>query len=195
MSTKKGMAELDLGPTGKTVAVNIARRREALNLSYVALEQRLIKAGQRIPALGLRRIEARARKVDVDELLALAFALECTPTFLLSPLDPEAPVTAIKDGELIWEEKRAWLQGKAKLTPSSLAHFWERESLSQDAVISASEYLLRAVESGQRSPKPKHYYEAERDEAVARKAFSDERRAHFTNDFEGDTFAWNAQDD
>jgi transcriptional regulator with XRE-family HTH domain len=49
------------------------------------LSRRLDEAGRPIPALGLRRIENGERRVDVDDLAALAFALGVNPNALLFP--------------------------------------------------------------------------------------------------------------
>lgn len=189
------MTELDLGPTGIRVSINVAKRREALNLTYAALEKRLISCGHRIPALGLRRIEARARRVDVDDLLALAFALECTPLFLLSPATPNEPVTAIKEGELTWEEIRTWIQGRVKLTPTDLGLFWEREAIEAAGNFDAAEKTLTAIDDGKRSASSKPIYEKRRDEALERKTLSEERMAHYYDDFYGEPFPWANQNE
>lgn len=87
MNEKKGMKRIDLGATGERVAEQIALLRNELNLTYAALEKRLEAGGHKIPALGLRRIEAKARKVDADDLTALAIALEVSPLTLILPQD------------------------------------------------------------------------------------------------------------
>lgn len=85
MTEKKGMKRIDLGPTGERVAEQIARLRGEKNLTYAALEKRLEEGGHKIPALGLRRIEAKARHVSVDDLTAIAVALDVSPLTLLLP--------------------------------------------------------------------------------------------------------------
>lgn len=75
----------DPGKTGKTVASNIERLRTDDSLSYAELSRRLDELGNPIPPLGLRRIEESERKVDVDDLVALAVALATTPSYLLMP--------------------------------------------------------------------------------------------------------------
>ena len=59
--------------------------REARNLGYAELSRRLAELGREIPSLGLRRIEAGERRVDVDDLVALALALDVAPVALLFP--------------------------------------------------------------------------------------------------------------
>src|ERR1700682_3199392 len=74
-----------LGPTGETVRANIQRLREARNLGYAKLYRKLEEIGRPIPELGLRRIESGTRRVDVDDLMALAAALDVSPATLLMP--------------------------------------------------------------------------------------------------------------
>jgi transcriptional regulator with XRE-family HTH domain len=78
--------EPDIGATAKTVAENVKRLREKQNLSYTQLSDRLQRiAGWSINAVGVRRIEAGERRVNVDDLMALAVALEVSPETLLMP--------------------------------------------------------------------------------------------------------------
>jgi transcriptional regulator with XRE-family HTH domain len=81
------MAEkrVPLGPTGETVRANIERLRDKQNLGYTDLARKLEQVGRPIPVLGLRRIEAAERRVDVDDLMALAAALDVSPVTLLMP--------------------------------------------------------------------------------------------------------------
>lgn len=83
---------------------NIKRIREGQRLTYVELVERLASIGRPIPILGLRRIERGERRVDLDDLLALAKALRVNPVDLMVPADladeepysvaPEVPTTA-----------------------------------------------------------------------------------------------------
>lgn len=81
MSEKKN----PLGPTGLTVAANIKRLREEQRLTYVELSHTLSELGRPIPTLGLSRIESGQRRVDADDLMALASALGAAPNILLMP--------------------------------------------------------------------------------------------------------------
>ncbi|MED5813858.1 XRE family transcriptional regulator [Mycolicibacterium sp. 050232] len=72
-----------LGATGETVAENVRRLRG--DMQYTKLAARLIEIGRPIPTLGLRKIESNERRVDTDDLLALAAALEVSPIALLMP--------------------------------------------------------------------------------------------------------------
>jgi transcriptional regulator with XRE-family HTH domain len=75
----------DLGPTGVSVSHNVKRLREARRLGYAELSRQLAEIGREIPPLGLRRIESGQRRVDADDLVALAVALDASPIILLMP--------------------------------------------------------------------------------------------------------------
>lgn len=90
-----------LGPTGETVRANVIALRERRNLSYAQLSRKLKTAGRAIPELGLRRIEDGDRRVDVDDLMALAEALEVWPIALLMPATTMAGLTVETGDELV----------------------------------------------------------------------------------------------
>ncbi|MDH6282596.1 helix-turn-helix domain-containing protein [Prescottella agglutinans] len=105
-----------LGPTGEVVAHNIRRLRDAANLTYAELGRRLEANGRTIPTLGLRKIESGERRVDADDLVALALALGVTPIALLMPVEAsltdavDVTVTGLKGistSRQVWE----WLRG------------------------------------------------------------------------------------
>jgi transcriptional regulator with XRE-family HTH domain len=87
-----------LGPTGNTVRDNVLRYRTRMNLGYADLARRLEALGRPIPVLGLSRIERGERRVDVDDLLALAVALGVSPTSLLLPDTAAADETVSATG-------------------------------------------------------------------------------------------------
>lgn len=76
------------GPTGLRVAANIKALREAAGISVRGLSARLAELGRPILASGVHKIEQGQRRVDADELVALALALDVAPNRLLLP--PEA---------------------------------------------------------------------------------------------------------
>lgn len=83
-------------------------------MTFVALSRRMTELGRPVPPLGLRRMEAGERRVDVDDLLALARALEVSPIVLLLPANVSL-TDAIKHtavGEVSSERMRRWLGGE-----------------------------------------------------------------------------------
>lgn len=94
------------GPTGARVAHNLRRLRDERKVSRQKLAERMEALGRKIVPSGIEKIERQTRRVDVDDLVALALALDVTPNALLLPpaadetetyLTPNAsaPATAI----------------------------------------------------------------------------------------------------
>jgi 8-oxo-dGTP pyrophosphatase MutT (NUDIX family) len=80
-------ARVPLGPVGHYVIANLKDLRDARRLTYRELADRLAALGRPIPTLGLSRIEKGTRRVDADDLVALAIALGVNPSALLMPRD------------------------------------------------------------------------------------------------------------
>ncbi len=100
----------DLGPTGEHVALKVRTFREARHLGYAALSRRLGELGRKIPPLALRRIEAGERRVDVDDLVALALAFDVAPVALLLPTDRDGFRCLVANGDhYAWQH--IWLWG------------------------------------------------------------------------------------
>lgn len=104
-----GTRAVERGPAAGRVAANVEAWRRHRRLSLEALSLRMSDVGRPVLASGLSKIEQGERRVDVDDLVALALALEVTPTRLLLP--PEA------DGEPVQ------LTG-AVSAPASMAWRW-----------------------------------------------------------------------
>jgi transcriptional regulator with XRE-family HTH domain len=98
------------------LAASTRRIRRACNVTTAALSQRLAAIGHPIADTGITKTEKGDRRVDADDLVALALALGVTPNTLLMPqvdylgasgthyLTPEAIGTA----EELWQ----WAQGE-----------------------------------------------------------------------------------
>ncbi|CAH0274591.1 hypothetical protein SRABI83_03744 [Arthrobacter sp. Bi83] len=102
-----------MGPTGEAVARNLKRLRGSLTLRE--LQRKLRDVGHEISASGLQKIEAGARRVDVDDLMALAIALGVNPNAVLLPWSSDEPleVTGAKVGDLVlmWD----WAEGESPI--------------------------------------------------------------------------------
>lgn len=105
-----------LGPTGECLSENISRLRRARGLSYRELSEKLSELGRPIPTLGLSRIENRERRVDADDLMALAAALAVNPNaLLLPPVADQTPAEVTGAGEVpSWRAWR-WADGQEPL--------------------------------------------------------------------------------
>lgn len=128
---------MDLGPTGETVAYNVRRLRG--ERTYKEVSEQLGKIGRPIPPLAVRRIEEGARRVDADDLLALAVVLGVNPSALLFPpamgSDIMLRTTGIKQhvpSEALWD----WATGTQALG------FWDPMWSTQPETGSAGESRL-----------------------------------------------------
>lgn len=107
------------GPTAAAVARNIGRVRFAREMTQQALSDRLTQLGRPIPTSSIGKIEAGLRTVDVDDLMALALALEVSPLGLLLPRTSsrtdDIEVTGTHGpAENVWK----WATGYASQDPS-----------------------------------------------------------------------------
>jgi transcriptional regulator with XRE-family HTH domain len=102
-----------------SVTHNVRRLREERRLTYAELSRQLADMGREIPPLGLRRIESGERRVDADDLVALALALGVTPITLLMPYteteDTRVEVTGLREpvrDTTLWQ----WLQAELPIS-------------------------------------------------------------------------------
>ena len=111
-----------LGPTGATVAHNVKRLRTRLDWGFNDLAGRLAELGRPIPPLGLRKIESLQRRVDADDLVALAVALATNPNALLLPptSNPKHAVTVTAVGERPASDVWQWATGQQPLDDSTV---------------------------------------------------------------------------
>jgi transcriptional regulator with XRE-family HTH domain len=101
----------DLGPIGENVTQTLRKFREMRRFGYADLSRKLAQYGREIPPLGLRRIESGERRVDVDDLAALAVALNVSPLALLLPMEDSRVLPADEDAHAsdeIWRWGRGF---------------------------------------------------------------------------------------
>lgn len=147
-----GMAgkKLDLGATGETVAANVTRLRDAAGLNYTEMSERLADAGRVISPVAVRRIESGERRVDTDDLVALALALGVSPITLLIPGNVDAcdlvDITGISypyTAECVWDwlvAERPIVAGATETTGDQWVEFvhrswprWKLQGLYENA--------------------------------------------------------------
>ncbi|WP_167139634.1 helix-turn-helix transcriptional regulator [Diaminobutyricimonas sp. TR449] len=120
MATKK----LEVGEAGRTVASNVRSMRRALDLTLDDLSARLEAQGRPMSRATLSQIETLNRRVDVDDLVALARALD-------APLVDLLPET----GE--YEEMNEW----RRLTPAE-----KGRSIEDFDILSAVDQMRTALD-------------------------------------------------
>ncbi|MFF7260652.1 helix-turn-helix domain-containing protein [Streptomyces sp. NPDC008159] len=119
-----------MSATARTVADNVRRLRTARGLSLRALSDELKKAGHALSADALNKIEngrtpapgteepKQVRRVDVDDLVALAQALRVSPKSLLLPWTETSntPVEITGAGTVEARAAWDWADGQKPLT-------------------------------------------------------------------------------
>lgn len=81
-----------LGPFGEIVRENLAARRAELDLTALEVANRTSDAPRPLGRSAVSEAERGARRIDVDDLVVLAIALETSPTELLTPPFPGVAV-------------------------------------------------------------------------------------------------------
>jgi transcriptional regulator with XRE-family HTH domain len=95
------------------VAANLARLRQERGLSTTRLAAALEELGQLIPATGITRIEKGQRRVDSDDLVALAVALNVSPAaLLLPPTNDQSTVALTSAFEVTARTAWRWAEGE-----------------------------------------------------------------------------------
>jgi len=111
------------GPTSETVREHAKRMRKSRGWSLAAVCERMTEAGRPFAISSLSEIENGKRRVDVDDLIALAAALGVSPLWMLMPdasaKDEPIAVTGVgaMDANRYWE----WLRAENPL-PGSRDH-------------------------------------------------------------------------
>ncbi len=96
---------IEISAIGRRVAENLTALREHRRLSQAELSELINRLGRQMASDSISKIEKLGRRVDVDDLVALAVALDTTPNRLLLPgnaaeteivqLTPEFSVSAL----------------------------------------------------------------------------------------------------
>lgn len=73
------------GPANDRVGTNLRRWRASQRITTLELARRMAGLGTPLGATAISKIETMGRRVDCDELVALAVATGCTPADLLMP--------------------------------------------------------------------------------------------------------------
>lgn len=144
-----------LGATGREVMSNLKRARG--EMAYAELSRRLATVGRPIPPLGLRRIEAGERRVDVDDLMALALVLNVSPLSLLLPHGQQSEAFDVGGGRINNARLWKWALGEKPLGEVTVRRFqadslppWLRVK-SSTAEVERIKMALSGLDNGRNS--------------------------------------------
>lgn len=120
---KRGNAK---GSTSEVVARQVRARRQSLGLDLAGLSAELTNLDWPIPVAALSRLENGQRRIDVDDLMALAVALKTTPNeLLLAPGNPEVFATGTGLPEWVRsDEAMMWAIGNIPLDKDHMRRWW-----------------------------------------------------------------------
>ena len=103
-------------PVGERVAANLAALRERRGLTVRGLSERLSEIGRPILPSGISKAEQGRRRVDVDDLVALAVLLNVAPNrFLLTATADDSPIKLASEVTTSAWNAWAWACGDARL--------------------------------------------------------------------------------
>ena len=114
------------GITHEHVAQNLRTARQAIGMDVRTAARLMTEAGRKLAPSGISKIENGDRRVDVDDLTALAYILRTTPAALLTPLAEAVTLTGVPESFLP-EEIQAWVAGAVKLTTEDLVRYWKEQ--------------------------------------------------------------------
>jgi len=110
--------EITQGPVATQVRHNVARLRVQRRMTLAQLSEAMGQLGRPILPSGLGKIEQGDRRVDVDDLVTLAMALNVTPTRLLLPpaADPDNDQVELTATRAVpWTRAWSWATGREAL--------------------------------------------------------------------------------
>lgn len=131
-----------IGPTGQTVATNVAYLQRRDGPTFRKTEVRLTELGRPISKTGLARLTAGDRRIDVDDLVTLSSLFGVSPVTLLMPVTESPDIlvaTSALPSLMPARQYWAWLRGGGPIpgeTRPGLARYqathpaWEQEALS-----------------------------------------------------------------
>lgn len=143
------------GVTTATVARQVRKRRQELGMDLSRLSEELSKANWPIPIAALSRLENGYRRIDVDDLMALAVALSTTPNeLLISEGDPEFGVATGAPDWLREDEARMWLAGTLPLDREMMRRYWATRIGEYMTQLEVAQANLKARQDEAENGKP-----------------------------------------
>lgn len=135
-----GRRAVEVGPTGRTVADNLARLRKVRGYSTRQLAAELERKGRSVSASGITRMEKGDRVVTADELVAFAAVFGVSPVSLLLPLTTTAETPVEITGAGTVDALRAWEWGIGRI-PLRTTPEHERTQLAEHRLYGMPQWL------------------------------------------------------
>lgn len=135
-----GRRAVEVGPTGMTVADNLARLRKVRGYSTRQLAAEMERKGRPVSPSGITRMEKGDRVVTADDLVAFAAIFGVSPVSLLLPLTPTAETSVKITGGGTVDALRAWEWGIGRL-PLRTTPEHERTQLAEHRLYGMPQWL------------------------------------------------------
>lgn len=162
------------GTSNMHVAANIRAARHAIGMDLRAMSEGLQTTGRKLSTSGISKVENGDRRVDVDDLTAIAYLLRTTPAELLTPPAGAANLTGVPERYLP-EEIERWTRGAIVLTDEGLVAYWQQEWVVCMNRIRFLESALERMSSPNAAPATVEAYSKQLTEAQAREHVIKER--------------------
>ncbi|MEO9009896.1 MAG: helix-turn-helix transcriptional regulator [Nakamurella sp.] len=146
------------GITHQHVATNLRAARQAIGMDVRTAARLTTEAGRKLSPSGISKIENGDRRVDVDDITALAYVLRTTPAALLTPPAEAVTLTGVPESFLP-EEIRAWVAGSVKLTTGDLVRYWKEQRFQAISSAYWAEEMLAKYDRGQVGVTPREVYQ------------------------------------
>jgi transcriptional regulator with XRE-family HTH domain len=133
----------ELGPTADAVRYNLARLRAGARLSLRDLAELMPEGPGSLSHSAIGEVERGVRRLDTDELMALAATLRVSPlTFFLPETRRSTDDVGLTGfaGPIPASAALAWLQGLAPADPREAADDWAAEGFRRRSL---PEWALR----------------------------------------------------
>jgi transcriptional regulator with XRE-family HTH domain len=148
---------------GQIFAKRLAEVRKARGWSQKELAERMTELGHRIHRVRLAKIEKeRARAVTLEDVLALSYALDVSPLYMVTPIAPPSDPAEPETRLLIAGERqpaeaddaRAWLRGEEPLLNQDPYVFtFERPARDIPAALERHPEVTQQLQRSVRYPK------------------------------------------
>lgn len=136
------------GETSAVVATQVRKYRNARHLDLAGLSKELGRRRWPVSVAALSRLENRDRRIDVDDLMALAAALNISPLSLLFSDEPGVTGTGIVE-EVTREELEAWGQHQTNLLREARLGYWQGKVVEISHDIERMDRIMADTEQQQ----------------------------------------------
>lgn len=121
------------GPMTRQVGVNAHKIRKARGLSLATVAERMTALGRPMTLNSVSKIENQKRGVDLDDLVALARALDVPPLVLVFPIGDQPTVELLPGYEVRpWTAAR-WFTGEQPLPVEAPGEAWADRQRGEDS--------------------------------------------------------------